>query len=60
MGHLAPVVAAGIPHHVYQRVNRWQQTFFCEDDYRESISLMAEWLERILFKRRLGEGNQIM
>jgi putative transposase len=43
MGRLARVVAAGIPHHVTQRGNRRQQTFFCEDDYREYISLMAEW-----------------
>ena len=31
-----------IPHHVYQRVNRRQQTFFGEDDNREYISLKAE------------------
>jgi putative transposase len=43
MARMAPVVAAGIPHHITQRGNRRQQTFFCEDDYREYISLMAEW-----------------
>ena len=43
MGRLARVVAAGIPHHITQRGNRRQQTFFCEDDYREYIPLMAEW-----------------
>lgn len=43
MARIARVVAAGIPHHITQRGNRRQQTFFCEDDYREYILLMAEW-----------------
>ena len=42
MGRLARVVAAGILHHVTQRGNRRQQTFFCEDDYREYIPLMPD------------------
>lgn len=31
----------GIPHHVTQRGNRRQQTFFCEYDYQTYIKLMA-------------------
>jgi putative transposase len=44
MGRLARVVAGRIPHHVTQRGNLRRQTFFREDDYREYISLMAEWI----------------
>ena len=43
MARMARVIASGIPHHVTQRGNRRQQTFFCDDDYREYIALMAEW-----------------
>jgi REP element-mobilizing transposase RayT len=50
MGRLARVVASGIPHHVTQRGNRRQQPFFCEDDYREYISLMAEWCHQYAIK----------
>jgi len=32
-----------MPHHVTQRGNRRQQTFFCDDDYRAYLELMAEW-----------------
>jgi hypothetical protein len=46
MGGLARVVAAGIPHPVTQQGKGRQQTFFCEDDYHEYISLMAEWCHR--------------
>jgi DNA-binding XRE family transcriptional regulator len=31
------------PHHITQRGNRRQNTFFCDDDYRRYIQLMAEW-----------------
>lgn len=43
MARMARVIAPGIPHHVTQRGNRRQQTFFCDDDYREYLALMAEW-----------------
>ena len=33
MARLARAVAAGAPHHVTQRGNRRQQTFFCDEDY---------------------------
>jgi len=39
-------VAPGYPHHVTQRGNRRQQTFFGEDDYRAYLSLVAEWCAR--------------
>jgi len=31
MARIARVVAPGLPHHVTQRGNRRQQTFFCDD-----------------------------
>ena len=43
MARIARVIAPGIPHHITQRGNRRQQTFFCDDDYKAYISLMAEW-----------------
>jgi len=43
MARLARVVAPGMPHHVTQRGNRRQDTFFCDDDYRVYLELMAEW-----------------
>jgi hypothetical protein len=43
MARLARVVAPDLPHHVTQRGNRPQQTFFCDEDYRSNLELMAEW-----------------
>ena len=43
MARIARVIASGIPHHVTQRGNRRMQTFFCDDDYRAYIALLAEW-----------------
>ncbi len=43
---MARVVAPGLPHHVTQRGNRRQATFFCEEDYEEYIRLMSEWCSR--------------
>ena len=42
MARLARVVVPGIPHHVTQRGNRRQETFFCDDDYQAYLDLMAE------------------
>ena len=42
MARLARVVAPGVPHHVTQRGNRRQATFFRPADYRLYRSLMAE------------------
>jgi len=41
MARIARVVVPGIPHHITQRGNRRQQTFFRDDDYHEYLSLMA-------------------
>lgn len=42
MARMARVVAAGVPHHVTQRGNRRQQTFFSDDDYQNYLALLAE------------------
>lgn len=46
MARLARVVAPGIPHHIIQRGNRRMDTFFSPADYREYLSLMAEWCNK--------------
>jgi putative transposase len=46
MARIARVVAPGYPHHVTQRGNRRQRTFFADDDYRAYLGLMAEWCGR--------------
>jgi len=46
MARIARVVAPNLPHHVTQRGNRRQETFFCEEDYQEYIRLIAEWCSR--------------
>ena len=43
MARLARVVVPDVPHHVTQRGNRRQATFFSEDDYEAYLELMAEW-----------------
>lgn len=43
MARIARVVAVEIPHHVVQRGNRRQATFFCDSDYLIYRELMAEW-----------------
>ena len=45
MARIARVIAPGYPHHITQRGNRRQQTFFCDDDYLAYINLMAEWCQ---------------
>ena len=46
MARIARVVAPGLPHHITQRGNRRQQTFFSDDDYRAYLALMADWCRR--------------
>jgi putative transposase len=46
MARIARVIAPGTPHHVTQRGNRRQQTFFSDDDYCAYIDLMAEWCRK--------------
>ena len=43
MPRIARVVVPGLPHHVIQRGNRCQQTFFCKDDYRRYLDLLFEF-----------------
>lgn len=44
MTRIARVVAPGYPHHITQRGNRRQKTFFCDDDYRQYLALAAQFL----------------
>ena len=46
MARIARVVAPGYPHHVTQRGNRRQQTFFQDEDYTAYIELMSQWCTR--------------
>ncbi len=46
MARIVRVVAGGLPHHITQRGNRRQKTFFCDGDYALYINLMAEWCTR--------------
>ena len=43
MARLARVVVPGMPHHLTQRGNRRQPTFFCEEDYAVYLQLMGQW-----------------
>ncbi len=46
MPRMARIVVPNCPHHVTQRGNRRQKTFFCEADYRYYIELMSEFSSR--------------
>ena len=46
MARMARVVVAGYAHHITQRGNRSQRTFFCEDDDKTYVELMAAWCGR--------------
>jgi putative transposase len=46
MARIARVVVPGWPHHITQRGNRRQPTFFGPDDYEAYLDLMAEWCGR--------------
>lgn len=39
----ARVVVPGLPHHITQRGNRRQTTFFGEEDYVAYLELMTQW-----------------
>ena len=43
MARMPRVVVPGYPHHVTQRGNRRQTTFFCDDDYRYYTDLLSEY-----------------
>jgi putative transposase len=42
MARLARLVVPGIPHHVTQRGNRRERTFFEDGDYQFYLDLLAE------------------
>lgn len=46
MARIGRVVIPRYPHHVTQRGNRRQRTFFSDDDYRFYIELMAEFAQK--------------
>src|SRR5437868_2380710 len=46
MPRLARAIVPGVPHHVTQRGNRRQRTFFETSDYLTYIALMREWCDR--------------
>lgn len=46
MARMARAVAPYLPHHIIQRGNRRQRTFFCLDDYRLYVHLMAQCCNR--------------
>ena len=46
MPRIARVVVPEIPHHITQRGNRRQKTFFLENDYKVYLELMKEWCGR--------------
>ena len=43
MARMPRVVVSGYPHHVTQRGNRRQKTFFCVEDYQYYLDLMSEY-----------------
>jgi putative transposase len=43
MVRIARVVAPGFPHHITQRGNRRQETFFNDTEYQAYRDLMSEW-----------------
>jgi putative transposase len=43
---MARTVVPSLPHHITQRGNRRQQTFFYPDDYLLYLALAAEWCDR--------------
>ena len=43
MDRIARIVVPGYPHHITQRGNRRQQTFFNDSDYHSYIELMSRW-----------------
>ena len=43
MARIARVIAEGLPHHITQRGNRRQRTFFRDEDYEAYVDLVAAW-----------------
>jgi len=61
MARLARVVVPGVAHHVTQRGNRRQQTFFTEDDYRAYLDLLEplEAAEEELWRQHERTGRPV-
>jgi putative transposase len=47
VARIARIVVPGFPHHVTQRGNRRQNTFFCDDDFRFYMYLVAEYCNKV-------------
>jgi putative transposase len=47
MPRMPRVVVPGLPHHITQRGNRRQKTFFCKSDYGLYKRLMKEWCSKL-------------
>ena len=43
MARIARAVGPGFPHHITQRGNRRQQTFFSDQDFEAYLTLMSGW-----------------
>ena len=46
IARIARVMVEGMPHHITQRGNRRQKTFFSDEDYAAYITLMSEWCRK--------------
>lgn len=46
MARMPRIVVPGYPHHVTQRGNHRQKTFFCDDDYRYYIELLSAYAQQ--------------
>ena len=46
MARITRLVIPGYPHHITQRGNRRQETFFCDDDYLSYMRLVGESCEK--------------
>jgi len=43
MARLTRVILPGYPHHILQQGNRYQDVFFCDDNYIFYRGLLKEW-----------------
>jgi putative transposase len=43
MARIARIVVPGYPHHIMQRGNHREETFFSDQHYQYYLNLMAEW-----------------
>jgi len=59
MPRIARVVAPGIPHHISQRGNRRQVTFFCDDVLVKAKPLLAEFGDWKTFLARAPSEEEL-